>query len=82
MPPLFGRTIAYASSPPDKKNNFKTYLIMQDKFLHLLYQTQEIAWRLFTEKEQSSSQSANFYTGAHCGTYSRLHTKQENILFH
>lgn len=66
----------------NRSYNFKTYLIMQDKFLHLLYQTQEIAWRLFTEKEQSSSQSANFYTGAHCGTYSRLHTKQENILFH
>ncbi len=56
---------------------------MHDKFLHLLYQTQEIAWRLFTEKEQSSSQTVNYYTGAHCGTYSRLHhTKQENILFH
>ncbi|MEE0951158.1 MAG: hypothetical protein UH084_00005 [Paludibacteraceae bacterium] len=55
---------------------------MHDKFLHLLYQTQEIAWRLFTEKEQSSSQTVNYYTGAHCGTYSRLHSKHENILFH
>ena len=38
--------------------------------------------RLFTEEEHSSSQSANFYTGAHCRTYSSLQTKQEIILFH
>ncbi|MEE1253988.1 MAG: hypothetical protein UHJ11_02925 [Paludibacteraceae bacterium] len=55
---------------------------MHDKFLQLLYQTQEITLRLFTGKDNSSSQSVNYYTGAHCGTHSRLHTKHKNILFH
>jgi hypothetical protein len=55
---------------------------MQNKFLHLIAQAQNVALCLFTENAANSSQAPNYYTGSRCGTYNRMHAKNKNILFH
>jgi len=46
---------------------------MKMKFLTLKQQTQDFVLRLFIESSGAdSTPSSSFYTGSHCGTFSRL----------
>lgn len=49
---------------------------MKEAFTNFIYQTQELALKLFIEGDYSSTNKANtYYTGTRCGTYSRTRTK-------
>lgn len=48
---------------------------MQEKFLHFVFLSQQVALRLFTENDSPlRSEQNSCYTGAHCGTYIRTRT--------